>query len=438
MKHYQLPAVLFFLASSIFSTGTYAQGEWHYLPNTPIVPNNRYEDVYFISDTEGWAAGLNGHIIHTTDGGNSWNVNIDTFSFRKLLFLSSQLGFAGTINTLGYDSGASLLKTIDGGQTWMNLTPLLPDTPEYTAVCGMSHVGMNNIYAVGAWYQPGHFFMSHDTGNTWIYENMDSLASGLVECRFLDSLTGFISGMAPDTGFGVILKTIDGGNTWRTVFKSHRSTELVWKMQFVDSLLGYASIENVSGGDSSFIAKTTDGGETWKEKFVSTFNVNMEGIGFADSLHGWLGGWSYGSYATTDGGETWSYQNFAENLNRIFYISPTLLYGAGSSIYKYYPDTITGIQSPAPSVMPHELFPCKPDPFSGTTTISFEISEQTIIDLKVVDIRGRLVSNVMNQRLAPGFYSVPWSCPDCQTGEYIVILGTHQRYMSTRVQLVNK
>lgn len=451
MRYFYLTPFLFLILLLAGYQTLLAQGTWHYLPNAPIIYEqsygvDRYEDVYFVSDTEGWAASFSGTIIHTTDGGNSWTSQTSTISaYRKLLFLNNQIGFVGTVN--GYETwvGGSLLKTLDGGQTWINLTNALTDTGRNqladtggTSICGMSHAGMNNIYAVGAWFQPGHFMMSHDTGQTWTYSYMGQVASALVECKFLDSLTGFISGMAADTSYGIILKTTDGGITWRTVFKSNRGSEYVWKMQFLNNSLAYASIESLSG-DSTLMAKTTDGGETWTEMLVNPFNINAEGIGFADSLHGWIGGYSYGTFATSDGGATWNYTNFGDNLNRVFFIRPTLLYGAGASIYKYDTIAITGTSKMgAPGAQPQQLLPCRPNPFSGSTTVSFSINEPTVVDLRVFDASGKYITTLLNKRMEPGTYTVPWVPGACASGEYVIVMGTNLRFTSTKVQYINK
>lgn len=55
--------------------------------------------------------------------------------------------------------------------------------------------------------------------------------------------------------------------------------------------------------------KTTDGGYTWSSSYVDSAYLNhLRCIGFADSLHGWIGTLGQGGtniFRTTDGGSTW-------------------------------------------------------------------------------------------------------------------------------------
>ena len=63
-----------------------------------------------------------------------------------------------------------------------------------------------------------------------------------------------------------------------------------WKIQFLNEEVGFVSLENFTQGA---ILKTMDGGLTWKRLPINDpqHNANLEGIGFVDEQHGWVGGW---------------------------------------------------------------------------------------------------------------------------------------------------
>ena len=82
----------------------------------------------------------------------------------------------------------------------------------------------------------------------------------------------------------VILKTIDGGDTWQVVFNSNDGMEYIWKMDFVNGDVAYGSVESFA--NSTTIGKTTNGGDSWEELVVSSIALDIQGIGFANELKG--------------------------------------------------------------------------------------------------------------------------------------------------------
>jgi hypothetical protein len=55
-----------------------------------------------------------------------------------------------------------------------------------------------------------------------------------------------------------------------------------------------------------------------------------------------------------------------------------------------------------------DLVKSYPNPFNPRTTIEFNVDELQIIQLNILDSRGRLVRSLKNERLPSGSYSVVW------------------------------
>ena len=72
--------------------------------------------VHFLNDTHGWAAGGSGVVLHTSDGGDTWDVQDSgvPFNLEGVQFLDGRKGYA-----VG-DNGV-LIESLDGGKTWANL-----------------------------------------------------------------------------------------------------------------------------------------------------------------------------------------------------------------------------------------------------------------------------------------------------------------------------
>jgi len=111
---------------------------------------------------------------------------------------------------------------------------------------------------------------------------------------------------------GIIIKTIDGGKTWHVQHLPAIGQNQVYSaVHFVDRNIGWA----VGGYDWSefyfhmgLIVRTIDGGETWEVQYAAHQEERkrdrLRQVQFVDALHGWVGGWEY-MMETSDGGETW-------------------------------------------------------------------------------------------------------------------------------------
>jgi hypothetical protein len=59
-----------------------------------------------------------------------------------------------------------------------------------------------------------------------------------------------------------------------------------------------------------------------------------------------------------------------------------------------------------------------PNPFNPTTTISFSLSTTSYVSLKVFDVLGREVSNLVSKELTAGSYSQQWNASNVPSGVY--------------------
>jgi hypothetical protein len=212
------------------------------------------------------------------------------------------------------------------------------------------------VYASGTNHpnRPVAMVKTGDGGATWVAIDMAAHASLLVDTYFSSPERGWVvggKGNVPnptrDEVKPVVLFTADGGATWenRVADLEHDFPfgEWGWKIQFLDELVGFVSLENFTDGA---ILKTTDGGHTWQRLPVNDpqGNANLEGIGFVDAQHGWVGGWGTADFQggfsseTLDGGANWQNANHVGMfLNRFRFIGNpvTVGYASGDTVYKY-------------------------------------------------------------------------------------------------------
>ena len=63
-----------------------------------------------------------------------------------------------------------------------------------------------------------------------------------------------------------------------------------------------------------------------------------------------------------------------------------------------------------------------PNPFNPTTVITFDVSEEGVVALKVFDVTGREVSSLLNKRLSAGSYKVTFDGSKLGSGVYFYLL----------------
>jgi hypothetical protein len=155
----------------------------------------------------------------------------------------------------------------------------------------MQFVGSDG-WAVGA----GGVLQSADGGARWDVVHVRTRRPRLVD--FVDSQRGWI------VDADGLQRTVDGGAHWLRLPVVRHCFE-VESLHFVSPTTGFA-VARAVGGDPltgpSALLRTTDGGRSWRRMNTPR---GAQSVCFHDSRTGWLGG-SYGIYATADRGHDWA------------------------------------------------------------------------------------------------------------------------------------
>lgn len=83
--------------------------------------------------------------------------------------------------------------------------------------------------------------------------------------------------------------------------------------------VGYATVQSYdeAAGNRRVIVKTADGGKSWRElPLVDEAGIREFGIGFVDERRGWVGTSKTG-FETRDGGKSWSRVEMGRAVNKI-------------------------------------------------------------------------------------------------------------------------
>ena len=197
---------------------------------------------------EGWAIGDTGTILHTSNGGASWQTQSSPYGvdLEVMWFVDNQHGWIGLPD--------GVLKTTNGGGTWSRTGSGIP-------------AKVNDI-------------------------------------QFFNISNGVLVTLSAFAGRGVVEITSDGGETWSASGCNAPwpdNCDTIWALHFPSPSFGIA----VGGFVNSHQYVSTDGGATWTSRGPSVGIIEPNEVYFADTNNGWAArGSSY--YRTSNGGQSWS------------------------------------------------------------------------------------------------------------------------------------
>ncbi len=172
--------ILFFIILLNSEFPSFAQTQPWKILQSPVNVTLRY--LTFVDSLTGWAAGEAGTIIHTTDGGNSWDVQnstVQTF-IMDIFFVDKNIGWALTLKD-EFPFNSVILKTTNGGDDWS--AENFPDSSKYIRTIFFFD-SLNGF--VGGSY----IGCTSDGGNSWTSAEVDSyMVSGFPVYNFLIFLT---------------------------------------------------------------------------------------------------------------------------------------------------------------------------------------------------------------------------------------------------------
>ncbi len=266
----------FLVSLLLMYTWVYPQESWNLI--NPHPTSNNINDIYFLDDNYGFVVGMNGLILKTTDGMESWEniINVTEKTLTSVHFINYNKG------AVVGNEGAVFITT-DGGNSWVDKKGSLPQN--YHSV--VKYSDENTI-----WIGSGNtIYKTTNSGDSWTSYNQPSPFL-IADIYPIDNLKCFWC------GFGGIYKTENGGANWSSV-----STNLYVyqfnKISFVDSQHGWII------GSNKALIKTTNGGTTWTE-YSNIEQWDRESmVGFRNANVGFYAS-QKGLYYTTDGGSNWN------------------------------------------------------------------------------------------------------------------------------------
>jgi photosystem II stability/assembly factor-like uncharacterized protein len=403
--HFLIPFILGIIL--LLSWSSLAQTGWMTLNSgtnynlRAVFPLN-YEIVFVTGD--------GARVLTSTDGGNNWLDISPVFSSVNL----NDIVFFDSLSGLVVGDAGTIYRTTDGGANWSPVTSGIGDN-----LLSVSFADSNGI--CGALSQS--ILYSTDLGESWMVAQSGFFGGGLWGAYMLSPNLGYLLG--DNSIFQPLLgMTTDGGANWNFVpFYLNNNEGRGYDVIFTDIQRGYAACRVWDGRGA--VASTSDGGSTWN----STFFANpLYGIDFPisnASLVGYALGDDGTIIKTTNAGNTWQSQNSGtlHTLNDMSFLDLDYGFavGDGGTILK----TETGGEPSVRLLEPDNMAPTEvkllgnyPNPFNPVTTISWQLPVSSPVNLEIFNLRGQRVASLIRQRLPTGPHSIEFDATGLASGVY--------------------
>ncbi|PVX25678.1 MAG: hypothetical protein CW716_07535 [Candidatus Bathyarchaeum sp.] len=282
-------------------------GEWVdlYANIASVATDNEFgstsglSDVFFVDENEGWATTSDvAEIYHTTDGGETWEVQTTQLPCNAIWMLNKNEGYAGGKSGFVY-------RTTNGGQTW-NLHGTISATLTDISFYGQSSTGFAcGLDSASAQISPKGVTLT------------DKITNGV-----LSGVSATASNEATFCG-GSLLLRYNGSAMIGDQFRPSGGYNAIFML---NNEQGWAV------GDSGIIIHTTDG-VNWFEQTNPKTNTLFD-VEFLNANEGWAIGTGGTIIHTTNGGTTWTVKGDGQTTNSLTGVSaptPGCIYISGNN-----------------------------------------------------------------------------------------------------------
>ena len=382
----------------------------------------------FINPDTGWAfinysTASGGNAFKTTDGGNSWTQQAGNipYSISSADMVDANIGYI-TINS----SNRPIYKTTDGGTNWSSVT-----TPLTGIIKTVKSFDANTLY-IGSSSGTTRMAKSTDGGTTWTSVTLP-VSVDINSFDFVDVNHGYVSGNTTT----VVCKTTDGGITW-SFQNLHINTltkvvalqnDLAFAFGTFGSIFRYdpngvipvemvSFSSNVSGNNVSLKWSTaTELNNSGFEIERSSESSTWEKIGFV---------------AGSGSSSEYRFYNYEDNkLNPgIYYYRLKQLDYDGTFEYS------NEIQVEVATLFDFALEQNYPNPFNPNTNIRFSVPQNSLVNIKVYNIVGQEVEELINENKSAGKYDITFNSKGLASGIYLVKMQAGEFTSSMKMTLL--
>ena len=395
------------------------------------VPSSEYN--YFnclaVDNANLFAGTYYGGVFLTSDGGASWTQiqsgMPDSTSVFALIGVPASNGSGDTNIFAGTDAGVYVYDSV--GRSWIAASAGITDTYVKSLAAFVDSTGKVELLA-GTWN--GGIYRSTDDGKGWT--TLKRTTPGYSNPAINAIAVSGTKVYAATNGDGVIFSTL--GDTIWTHFNASLGGSYVDALVSSDSNL-FAGINGVSlltGGHTIWTPVNTglpDGGMTTDVLALYVLDGNIL-VGTYDGR----------VYLSKENEINWKEVNdglTGGHFNAFTAIGPEVFLATSNgvwkrSIFELATVELSGNQSPTHFGLEQNY----PNPFNPSTTITYELTNDSFVVLRVFDVLGREVRTLVNERESAGNHSVRFDATNLPSGVYFYRLEAGMYHETKKLLLL--
>ncbi len=247
---------------------------WQRIGNRGDIPDTELLGLYVCNEYEVWAVGGSNTILYTDDGGTNWVSKADTSFFPYSL--SSVVAHDQNVWICGNEmnEGGTIIHSTDGGTSWQHMAE-----GSFLKARGMIELSAPTDSCVWVVGHGRTILHTTDAGQSWTIQ-----AAEVIPCWDANGVTAInenVAWVVEDTGG--IYHTTDGGVIWeqQTNIPDASHGYYLYRISPMDEKTAWIVGPSYFDG---IILYTVDGGETWTRQNYSPA-VLLGDVSFVGSYH---------------------------------------------------------------------------------------------------------------------------------------------------------
>ncbi len=344
----------------------------------------------------------------------------------------------------------NILRSSDGGESWENVGRALPAQSDVMSLCASEHRIVAGAHYAGV-------FISSDYGDSWTQTAFDPSQYGRIyDLLLVDSLIYAGSGSSiewhdPTIEQSGLFVSTDNGCSWARSDSGIRDTSDLYPSVYAFATIG----STIFAGTDHGVFSSNNGGRAWTwdsigittRSFAVIDSTLFAGNGrvwrSSDMGATWTAGPAIGALylaasgniliagtsiegvcLSTNMGDSWKPVNDGLDTNSLWIWSLSVMEGymyagAGKGLWRRALSEVTSVEESTPEApKTFELKQNYPNPFNPSTKLSYQLAAVSSVSLKVFDLLGREVANLVDGVRKPGYYSITFDGSHLSSGIY--------------------